>query len=133
MVARNLASHLHYHRQSALRPYICQQCSATFTHASRFIFVFFPILPIVIQVTQVLQPEAPRFASWWGEAVLLHNLQQGFLSEGNFLLVEASWKLMVVLVSQVAWMTHMKSHTSDRLPCPACSKPFLTRYLLNQV
>ena len=30
-------------------------------------------------------------------------------------------------------MTHMKSHTSDRLPCPACSKPFLTRYLLNQV
>ena len=36
VVARNLASHLHYHRQSALRPYICQQCSATFTHASRF-------------------------------------------------------------------------------------------------
>ena len=34
---------------------------------------------------------------------------------------------------QVAWMTHMKSHTSERLPCPACSKPFLTRYLLNQV
>ena len=34
---------------------------------------------------------------------------------------------------QVAWMTHMKSHTSDRLPCPACSKPFLTQYLLNQV
>ena len=35
--------------------------------------------------------------------------------------------------SQVAWLTHMKSHTSDRLPCPACAKPFLTRYLLNQV
>ena len=34
MLARNLASHLHYHRQSSLRPYICQQCSQTFTHAS---------------------------------------------------------------------------------------------------
>ena len=33
---------------------------------------------------------------------------------------------------QVAWLTHLKSHTSERLPCPACAKPFLTQYLLNQ-
>ena len=32
--AKNLPSHLHYHRQSTLRPYICQECSQTFTHAS---------------------------------------------------------------------------------------------------
>lgn len=31
---RNLASHLHYHRQSSLRPYICRECSKTFTHAA---------------------------------------------------------------------------------------------------
>ena len=41
--------------------------------------------------------------------------------------------LLGICCLQVAWLTHMKSHTSDRLPCPACSKPFLTRYLLNQV
>lgn len=34
LLAKNLASHLHYHRQSALRPFICQECSQTFTHAS---------------------------------------------------------------------------------------------------
>ena len=34
MLARNLSSHLHYHKQSSLRPFICQQCSQTFTHAS---------------------------------------------------------------------------------------------------
>jgi len=34
IVARNMSSHLHYHRQSSLRPYICQECSQTFTHAS---------------------------------------------------------------------------------------------------
>ena len=34
LLARNLSSHLHYHRQSSLRPFICQECSATFTHAA---------------------------------------------------------------------------------------------------
>ena len=34
MKSKNLAGHLHYHRQSSLRPYICQECSKTFTHAA---------------------------------------------------------------------------------------------------
>ena len=34
LAARRMAGHLHYHRQSSLRPYICQQCSKTFTHAA---------------------------------------------------------------------------------------------------
>lgn len=34
MCAKNLSGHLHYHRQSSLRPYICQECSKTFTHAA---------------------------------------------------------------------------------------------------
>jgi KRAB domain-containing zinc finger protein len=34
LFARRMAGHLHYHRQSSLRPYICQQCSKTFTHAA---------------------------------------------------------------------------------------------------
>jgi len=34
--------------------------------------------------------------------------------------------------SQVAWLTHLKLLTSERLPCPTCAKPFLTQYLLNQ-
>ena len=34
LLPRNLASHLHYHRQSSLRPYICRECSKTFTHAA---------------------------------------------------------------------------------------------------
>jgi len=34
ILQKNLSSHLHYHKQSALRPFICQECSQTFTHAS---------------------------------------------------------------------------------------------------
>jgi len=34
MLSKNLSGHLHYHRQSALRPFICQECSKTFTHAA---------------------------------------------------------------------------------------------------
>ena len=31
---KHLSGHMHYHRQSSLRPYICQECSKTFTHAA---------------------------------------------------------------------------------------------------
>jgi KRAB domain-containing zinc finger protein len=34
VAARRMAGHLHYHRQSSQRPYICQECSKTFTHAA---------------------------------------------------------------------------------------------------
>ena len=92
VISKNLPSHLHYHRQSTLRPYICQECSQTFTHASSL----------------------KRHA-------LLHTGNKQFRCE----------KCGKEFFQKVAYETHCKSHTKDRLHCKGCNQPFLTKYLLN--
>jgi KRAB domain-containing zinc finger protein len=40
VAARRMAGHLHYHRQSSLRPYICQQCSKVrYVYKDFFLFI----------------------------------------------------------------------------------------------
>jgi len=92
LLSKNLASHLHYHRQSALRPYICQECSQTFTHASSL----------------------KRHA-------LIHSGKYQFVCE----------QCNKGFIQKVAYETHCKSHTKERLRCKGCNQPFLTQYLLN--
>ena len=92
VISKNLPSHLHYHRQSTLRPYICQECSQTFTHASSL----------------------KRHA-------LLHTGNKQFRCE----------KCGKEFFQKVAYETHCKSHTNERLHCKGCNQPFLTKYLLN--
>ena len=92
VISKNLPSHLHYHRQSTLRPYICQECSQTFTHASSL----------------------KRHA-------LLHSGKKQFQCE----------QCGKEFFQKVAYETHCKSHTRERLHCKGCNQPFLTKYLLN--
>eukprot|EP00092_Neocalanus_flemingeri_P017907 GFUD01019373.1.p1 GENE.GFUD01019373.1~~GFUD01019373.1.p1 ORF type:complete len:658 (-),score=96.97 GFUD01019373.1:433-2406(-) len=92
LLSKNLASHLHYHRQSALRPFICQECSQTFTHASSL----------------------KRHA-------LIHSGKQQFVCE----------QCNKGFFQKIAYQTHCKSHTSERIHCKGCNQPFLTQYLLN--
>ena len=94
MLAKNLSSHLHYHKQSSLRPFICQQCSQTFTHASSL----------------------KRHA-------LLHTGEKQFKC-----LIDNCGK---EFFQKVAYETHCRSHTNERLHCKGCNLPFLTKYLLN--
>jgi len=92
LLSKNLASHLHYHRQSALRPFICQECSQTFTHASSL----------------------KRHA-------LIHSGTQQYVCE----------QCNKGFIQKVAYQTHCKSHTNERIHCKGCNQPFLTQYLLN--
>jgi len=92
LLSKNLASHLHYHRQSSLRPFICQECSQTFTHA----------------------------ASLKRHALIHSGKQQYFCGQCN-----------KGFFQKVAFQTHSKSHTSERIHCKGCNQPFLTQYLLN--
>ena len=92
VISKNLSSHLHYHKQSKSRPFICQECSQTFTHASSL----------------------KRHA-------LLHTGEKQFTCDvcGK------------QFIQKVAYETHCKSHTEERLHCTGCNQQFLTKYLLN--